>query len=105
MAEELIDTKEDMSDMDETMIIPANHFVSGCDLDVEQPFCTLSPLNPPYENKKVLIPKALAHFLMTHWCGSEKLQKSIEDRAIRLRKHEIEEKFEELMKKVGYRPE
>lgn len=61
---------------DQTMTIPKDHFVCGCDLDDENPYCIITPKDEyavEYE-KRVPIPKSLAYYLRTHFCGSHKMR-------------------------------
>lgn len=61
--------------------IPDGWFVVNVDFDADEPYCTIhSTVN--YESnevQKILIPKSLAYFLSTHFCGSAKMHKLIED--------------------------
>lgn len=80
---------------DQTMTIPKDHFVCGCNLDDEVPYCTITPKDEfaVEHEKKVLIPKALAYFLRTHFCGSYEMHKLITDHA----KFEAREKIKEAL--------
>jgi hypothetical protein len=63
------------------MTIPEDYFVYRCDLDAEEPYCiACSSKNVTRDSEiKILIPYELAYYLRTHFCGSEKMHKIIED--------------------------
>ena len=59
--------------------IPPDHFVVGCNLDADEPWFEIvsnsaSARIPP---KRMPIPKELAFYLRTHWCGSKKMHEKI----------------------------
>ena len=64
--------------------IPDGYFVNNCDLDADEPWCEICPetyaLSTP---QKLPIPKALAYYLKTHFCGSESMEKKIIERTRR----------------------
>ena len=64
-----------------TMEIPDDYFVHECNLDVDEPYCVICPEDSyGFRNEiKVLIPKQLAYYLRTHWCGSQKMHDLIEE--------------------------
>jgi hypothetical protein len=64
-----------------TMEIPNSYFVYGCDLDAKEPYCIICPVDSyGFEDEiKVLIPKQLASYLTTSWCGSQKMHDNIVD--------------------------
>jgi len=65
-------------DIEETMTIPAGHFVIKVDLDCDTPYCKVCRENDCTDIKeKILIPKALAYFLRTHFCGSNRMHDSL----------------------------
>ncbi|HUS48767.1 MAG TPA: hypothetical protein VMZ91_01255 [Candidatus Paceibacterota bacterium] len=73
---------DQQSEKDETLTIPAKHFVCSVDLDCEEPFCIVAPDyeiwdNGDKEEKRILIPKPLAYYLSTHFCGSKKMYDNI----------------------------
>lgn len=65
--------------------IPKDHFVVGCDLDAEEPWFEIvhndAPVQPRDERGeiRILIPKELALYLNTHWCGSKKMHRTIRE--------------------------
>jgi len=95
-----MDSKEDYSDVDETLTIPAGYFVSRVDLDDDPPYCMVSLVNEYQPDKRFIIPKALAYFLSTHSCGSEKFRKLVENMAARHERREIRDLFDKLMEKM-----
>ena len=61
------------------MEIPDGHFVHRVDLDAEEPYCEIVPKDDVFADPiTVLLPKALAYYLRTHWCGSQKMHDPIE---------------------------
>ena len=50
-------------------------------LDVEEPYAMISTFEEDVEKKekRILIPKSLAYYLVTHWCGSEVIKENIEE--------------------------
>ena len=94
--------KKESSETDETFTIPAGYFVHGVDWDANPPICRTVPDTFRYEDEKVLVlPKALAYFLSTHSCGSEKFRTLVDNMAARAERREIQELFEKLMEKLG----
>ena len=74
----------------EQLTIPADHSVHGCDLDADEPYCVIRPDAGDMEPEtKCKIPFALAYFLRTHFCGSEKMRDLIESNARREIKNAI----------------
>lgn len=72
------------------MTIPPDHFVVGCDLDADEPWFEILPIDTPMnaprderEGIRVKIPKELALYLNTHWCGSKKMHKTIAEKTRR----------------------
>ncbi len=64
-------------DFDETLTIPANHFVHMVDFDADQPFLKISPVsNVCGAEIGLKVPKALAYYLSTHHCGSMKMREN-----------------------------
>jgi len=100
-----MDDKKDYDDIDDTLTIPADYFVNGCDLDADPPYCIILHKDKwdRKDEKKVLIPKALAYYLSTHSCGSEKFRKAVDESAARNERGEIQELFETLMDKFGWK--
>lgn len=61
---------------------PEKHwFIYCCDLDCDKPYCEaytdLSSSEPTY----FAIPQPLAHYLSTHYCGSQKMYDQIAEQA------------------------
>jgi hypothetical protein len=72
------------ANQDESLTIPAGHSVHACDLDTDQPWCEIRPDSGDMEPAtKLRIPWALAYFLRTHFCGSNKMRDLIVDHARR----------------------
>jgi len=59
-----------------TFSIPDGWFVHKVDLDDHQPHAMITN-QETMEEDKILIPKSLAYFLVTHFCGSESMQNKI----------------------------
>jgi hypothetical protein len=78
---------------DQTMTILKDHYVCGCNLDDDPPFCIVSPKDEftSEHEKKVLIPKSLAYYLRTHWCGSYKMNNIIEEHGKSLIREQIKD--------------
>jgi len=53
-----------------TLTIPDGYYVSHVDFDVETPFIEIELPYPGNDKKKLLVPKSLAYYLSTHFCGS-----------------------------------
>ena len=66
---------------DQTMTIPKDYFVCGCDLDANPPICKIATDIDILQEKEILIPPALAYYLTTHFCGSWKMKENYEERA------------------------
>ena len=62
-------------DQDESLTIPKNHAITHVDFDAKEPYIKVIPKDEylPEHMIKILIPKALAHYLTTHSCGSNKM--------------------------------
>jgi len=50
--------------------MPDGWFVTKVDLDATEPFAIITKDRAAIEEQRVLIPKALAYYLGTHFCGS-----------------------------------
>ena len=88
----MADLKKDPATNGGTFTIPDGYFVYSVDLDADQPKAIIC--DDKYgEETEILIPKALAFYLTTHFCGSEKMQKTIEDAATK----RIQDKFKSLL--------
>lgn len=60
--------------------IPKDHFVSNCDLDADEPWFEIIEIGScNHEPKRLPIPKELALYLNTHWCGSKKMHNTIRE--------------------------
>ena len=66
-----------------SMIIEDGWFCNGADFDCKEPYITLCHDTELNKKEKMLIPEALAYYLRTHWCGSQKMHDLIENNAIR----------------------
>ena len=66
-----------------TLIIPDNYFVYHADFDSDEPFITICESSGGGEETKLLIPKALAYYLSTHFCGSNTMHDLITENAKR----------------------
>ncbi len=66
-------------------MIPDDHFVIRVDLDADPPYCEHAHNNDYAADNPIRtdLPKPLAYFLATHFCGSRKMEKAIEDRTRR----------------------
>jgi len=79
-------------DIDETITIPAGHFVYKVDLDCDVPYCRLCRESDYTDlDANIVIPKALAYYLRTHYCGSERMHNSLKEDGIRLCQNKIKE--------------
>lgn len=63
--------------------IPDGWFVNYANFDVEEPFIQICKESSVDEDKIIHIPKALAYYLSTHFCGSEYMKELIEEHAVR----------------------
>lgn len=66
-----------------SLSIPDGWCVCRADFDVEEPYIMI--FDSSYQTKgdvKILVPKALAYYLSTHHCGSEKMRNLIKEHAI-----------------------
>lgn len=70
--------------------IPDNYFVYKVDLDHAEPYCTILPTGEDKEIK-LPIPKSLAYYLRTHFCGSDSYHKNVQDDAVRALQNKIKE--------------
>jgi hypothetical protein len=60
------------------LLIPTGHFVHKVDLDCDEPYCLTSHKDTcTVDGPKILIPKALAYYLRTHFCGSNQMRETI----------------------------
>ncbi len=66
--------------------------ISPVDFDCEEPYITVGN-NDCTESEKILIPKTVAYYLSTHFCGSMKMHKGLKDDA----KRALQNKFIELL--------
>jgi len=62
--------------------IPSGWFLTGADFDCAEPFIQISEeAKPPEyeraEDRKIPVPKALAFYLSTHWCGSKDMAEKL----------------------------
>ena len=79
-------------DIDETMTIPSGHFVHKVDLDCDDPYCQVCRESDMEDMKeKIFIPKSLAYYLRTHFCGSESMHELIRTDAVRSCQNAIKE--------------
>lgn len=60
-----------------TLIIPDGWFVYMVDLDCQEPYATICKDDDSDEVATIFIPKALAYYLSTHFCGSEVMRELI----------------------------
>ena len=62
----------DMQFMGGTLEIPSGHWVDSVNLDCSEPYCIIFPKDKWDNNDaiKLMIPKNLAYYLRTHFCGS-----------------------------------
>ena len=63
--------------------IPDGWCVVRADFDVAEPFINIMCMSGACEEKKLLIPKALAYYLGTHFCGSNVMRDLIREHAQR----------------------
>ena len=82
---------DSISKQDQSFSLPAGYFVTSVDLDHDEPYCMLqSPVNGGMMHRD--IPKALAYYLTTHFCGSNKMM----DAYKRQGRNEIRSKLKDL---------
>jgi hypothetical protein len=65
-------------------------FCDNLNVDCEQPYILIGNNNMTQE-VKILIPEIIAYFLREHWCGSKKMNDTIEGHAIRNVQNKIKE--------------
>jgi len=58
--------------------IPDGWFVTGVNFDVEKPYVEITQDNTLKE-RTLLVPKSLAYFLGTHFCGSHVMRELIQE--------------------------
>lgn len=71
-----------------TLTIPIGWFVHRVDLDTKEPYLQITSEDMSQE-KTLLIPKPLAYYLGTHFCGSKVMHDLIKENARRDIKHAI----------------
>jgi len=62
-----------------TIEIPDGWFVYKVDLDCEHPYAVICQCGPFDETVNISIPKSLAYYLSTHFCGSKVMREQIEE--------------------------
>jgi hypothetical protein len=62
-----------------TLEIPDNYFVSKADFDTDEPHICITSEEDMDNTIKILVPKSLAYYLSTHYCGSKKMHDLIEE--------------------------
>lgn len=82
MENELIEEK------DSSMTIPAGWFAYEANFDSEEPYIIIANDEDSRE-EKILIPKSLAYYLRTHWCGSKKMHDLIEKNTIQAMQNKL----------------
>ena len=63
-----------------TFTIPDGWFVTIVDLDAAEPYCVITnnaDLGSP--EKRIFLPKSLAYYLGTHFCGSNVMRELIQE--------------------------
>ena len=64
--------------------IPEGWFVYRVDLDFHEPYCIIADSQKSdAEKKRLAIPKPLAYFLSTHFCGSDNMKRAIQKETIK----------------------
>jgi hypothetical protein len=92
MMNEYNDFLDCTSDEDEGMVIPKDHFVMRAELDCEEPYCLITTEEARvFDEVKVLVPKPLAYYLSTHFCGSHRMQRSYFEQGRNAVRREIKE--------------
>ena len=56
------------------MIIPDDWYVTSADFDNEYPFIEITYYDDIDNSIEISVPKSLAYYLSTHFCGSEKMR-------------------------------
>lgn len=76
-----------------TMVIPDGYFVYEVNFDAEEPYCILHNMDLILDKEpiKVVIPKSLAYYVTTHFCGSESMEKALKNDAIHECKNKIKD--------------
>ncbi|MBT6051684.1 hypothetical protein HN803_04420 [candidate division WWE3 bacterium] len=97
--------KNESSEVDETLTIPAGYFVHRVDLDSDPPTCNTCRIDSfrIEDEETLVVPKALAYYLSTHSCGSKKFRALVDNMAAQNERAEIAELFEKLMEKLGFK--
>lgn len=60
------------------LVIPDGHFVCGANFDTEPPYITICD-EKTNKDTTLQIPKSLAYYLSTHFCGSECMRETIRE--------------------------
>ena len=73
-------TKEERQVSGGSLSIPDGYFVCHANLDDENPYIMIQTFNNMTNEPeiKLEIPKSLAYYLSTHFCGSNKMREKIE---------------------------
>jgi len=61
-----------------SLTIPDGYCVNMVDLDAEEPFAIIFSEKTFSDEQKIKIPKSLAYYLSTHFCGSRVMKESME---------------------------
>lgn len=80
---------DNVSDIDENICIPAGWFVYSVCLDAEEPYCIICNSKDVNEEEKIKVPKSLAYYLSTHFCGSQKMHDKLIEDGKRLLRNQI----------------
>lgn len=75
---------------EQSLVLPKGAYITYVDFDKSPPYITYNLDGVmAMEDKKLYVPEALAYYLRTHWCGSQKMHDLIEKNT----KHEIFENY------------
>jgi len=78
------------------MDIPDGWFVTEVNLDVEEPYAIITAdykISNNIQESRMLIPKSLAYYLSTHFCGSNVMRQMIQENT----KHSIGQSIKEIL--------
>jgi len=76
-----------------TIVLPDGYFVYEVNFDAEEPYCVLYNKDTTLDEKpiKIAIPKSLAYYVTTHFCGSKYMKEAIRRDAIHECKNKIKD--------------
>ena len=70
-----------MTNENKPMTIKDGWFVCGANFDCDEPYIILANEHNGVDEIKVPVPKSVAYYLRTHWCGSQQMHDTIKENA------------------------